>query len=44
MRYWLIPKEIYEPLNAEFDFDPCPYPFEKDGIEMEWGAQSAPKK
>ena len=38
-RYWLIPKEIYEPLNNEFhfDFDPCPYPYEKDGIDLDWG-------
>ncbi len=37
-KYWLIPKEIYEPLNKEFkfDFDPCPYPFKRDGIEIEW--------
>ena len=33
-RYWIIPPEIYEPLNNEFhfNFDPCPYPFERDGI------------
>ena len=38
-RFWLIPKEIYGPLNKEFnfDFDPCPYPFIRDGIEIEWG-------
>jgi hypothetical protein len=38
-RFWLIPPEIYDPLNAEFkfDFDPCPYPFVRDGIEIEWG-------
>ena len=38
-RYWIIPPEIYEPLNNEFhfNFDPCPYPFERDGIEIEWG-------
>jgi hypothetical protein len=38
-RFWIIPKEIYEPLNDEFhfDFDPCPYPFVKDGIGIEWG-------
>ena len=37
-KFWLIPKEIYRPLNEEFnfDFDPCPYPFVKDGIEAEW--------
>jgi hypothetical protein len=38
-QYWLIPKEIYGPLDAEFhfDMDPCPYPFVKDGIDIEWG-------
>ena len=38
-RFWLVPPEIYEPLDIEFtfDFDPCPYPFVKDGIEAEWG-------
>ena len=38
-KFWLVPPEIYGPLNKEFnfDFDPCPYPFEKDGIETEWG-------
>lgn len=38
-KFWIIPKEIYEPLNKEFnfDFDPCPFPFVKDGIEVEWG-------
>lgn len=38
-RFWIIPKEIYEPLDKEFkfDFDPCPYPFVRDGIDIEWG-------
>lgn len=38
-RYWLIPPEIYEPLDQEFKFtfDPCPFPFQKDGIEIDWG-------
>jgi len=38
-RFWLIPKEIYEPLDSEFhfDFDPCPYPYQKDGIDINWG-------
>ena len=38
-QFWLIPPEIYNPLDQEFsfDFDPCPYPFVKDGIESEWG-------
>lgn len=38
-QYWLIPKDIFEPLNSEFhfDFDPCPYPYKQDGIEATWG-------
>ena len=38
-RYWRIPPEIYESLDREFhfNFDPCPYPFERDGIDIEWG-------
>ena len=41
-RYWIIPPEIYGPLNDEFyfDFDPCPYPFKEDGIEIEWGTSN----
>jgi len=40
--YWLIPPEVYTPLDAEFGFtfDPCPYPlpFGFDGLTCEWGA------
>lgn len=38
-RFWIIPKEIYDKLDSEFhfDFDPCPYPFKRDGISIEWG-------
>ena len=38
-RYWLIPPEIYSQLDSEFhfDFDPCPYPYRRDGIDIEWG-------
>ena len=41
-KFWLIPPEIYDPLNKEFnfDFDPCPYPFGKDGIEADWGKRN----
>ena len=39
--YWLIPPEIYNPLNDEFGFtfDPCPYPLPDgfDGLTCEWG-------
>lgn len=39
-RFWLIPPEIYDPLNSEFhfDFDPCPYPFDgADAVKVPWG-------
>ena len=38
-RNWLIPPEIYNTLNKEFqfDFDPCPYPASFDGTEVGWG-------
>lgn len=39
-KFWCVPPEIYDPLNKEFkfDFDPCPFPFVKDGIDdVEWG-------
>ena len=39
--YWLIPPEIYGPLDAVFgfDFDPCPHPLPAgfDGLTCEWG-------
>lgn len=42
--YWLVPPEIYDPLNAEFhfDFDPCPYPLPNgfDGLTCEWGQRN----
>lgn len=39
---WITPANIYDPLNAEFnfDFDPCPYnvgTIEKDGLTIAWG-------
>lgn len=41
---WATPSSIYDPLNAEFnfDFDPCPYNVnpitpETDGLLIEWG-------
>lgn len=42
--YWLVPPEIYDPLNAEFgfDFDPCPYPKpdDFDGLTCDWGQRN----
>ena len=41
-KYWLIPKEIYNKLDEEFHFafDPCPYPYVRDGINIEWGTSN----
>ena len=42
--YWLIPPDLYNELNAEFnfDFDPCPYPRPEgfDGLTCEWGKRN----
>lgn len=36
---WGTPKEFYEQLNKEFnfDFDPCPLNHSFDGLSCEWG-------
>ena len=37
---WETPKELYNSLNAEFDFDfdPCPINCKSfDGLEIDWG-------
>jgi site-specific DNA-methyltransferase (adenine-specific) len=36
---WSTPKEVYQTLDAEFnfDFDPCPIGPTFDGLEVEWG-------
>ena len=38
---WKTPKDFYDKLNAEFnfDFDPCPYMHDMswNGLEVEWG-------
>lgn len=38
-KYWITPPKFYKKLDEEFhfDFDPCPYPYERDGIKIEWG-------
>ena len=42
--YWLIPPEIYDPLDKEFSFnhDPCPNPKPeyRDGLIEEWGTSN----
>ena len=42
--YWITPKDLYEELDAEFNFtfDPCPYPKPDgfDGLTCEWGASN----
>lgn len=39
---WITPQKVYDELNAEFnfDFDPCPYntgEIINDGLKIEWG-------
>ena len=37
--HWSTPKELYDKLNKEFnfDFDPCPLHADFDGLSIEWG-------
>lgn len=37
--YWLTPPELYAKLDAEFhfDFDPCHYPSDFNGLTVAWG-------
>ena len=42
---WGTPKEVYDPLNAEFQFncDPCPLGWKEgdpDALQMEWGSST----
>jgi phage N-6-adenine-methyltransferase len=44
---WATPKDLYEKLDAEFnfDFDPCPFndgeiTADKDGLIIEWGKRN----
>jgi len=36
---WATPKEVYDILNKEFnfDFDPCPLNYTIDGLSVSWG-------
>lgn len=36
---WATPEYVYDPLNAEFnfDFDPCPLKANFDGLICDWG-------
>lgn len=36
---WATPKDLYDQLNSEFnfDFDPCPLNSDFDGLKLEWG-------
>ena len=38
-QHWQTPRETYDELNREFnfDFDPCPHGFLLDGLKEEWG-------
>jgi site-specific DNA-methyltransferase (adenine-specific) len=39
---WATPKEFYQKLDKEFnfDFDPCPLFADFDGLEIEWGERN----
>ncbi len=42
--YWLTPPDLYESLNAQFNFthDPCPFPVPNgfDGLTQPWGVSN----
>lgn len=40
--HWATPKDLYDKLNEEFnfDFDPCPLHADFDGIEAPWGKRN----
>lgn len=39
---WATPKDFYKKLDDKyhFDFDPCPYQADFDGLNMEWGKRN----
>ena len=40
--HWATPKEFYDELDKEFnfDFDPCPLYADFDGLSIEWGQRN----
>jgi site-specific DNA-methyltransferase (adenine-specific) len=40
--HWATPKELYNKLNKQFnfDFDPCPLYSHFDGLKIEWGKRN----
>ena len=39
---WATPKDFYNKLDSiyHFDFDPCPYQADFDGLQIEWGGRN----
>lgn len=39
---WATPKDFYSKLDSiyHFDFDPCPYQSDFDGLQIEWGGRN----
>ena len=39
---WKTPDDLYNKLDAiyHFDFDPCPYQADFDGLKVEWGKRN----
>ena len=35
--HWATPKDLYDKLNIEFNFDPCPLHANFDGLSCDWG-------
>jgi hypothetical protein len=40
--HWTTPKDLYDKLNDEFnfDYDPCPLHADFDGLTIEWGQRN----
>ena len=41
-QHWATPRDLYNVLNKEFDFndDPCPLEPKDDGLSREWGSRT----